>query len=260
VAPSTFACSRETSGQAAASPSEASRGQAPSQSEAAKSQAPSQSEAAKGQALQSEASKGQSPQSEASKGQSPSQSEASKGQSPQSEASKGQSPSQSEASKGQAPSASEASKGQAPPSESPPARPSGGGSTGRCVPWLDAAALVATSQSGRRNFFRTFEYDFATGALRVHDSDPFATGAEVRSPRVTDDTTTLSGAAKDRIERALFAVCPGPEALARRCAPGGCQRLVVTARSGSVTRVEDGPTVAAVMRELATLFPKLRTP
>jgi len=155
---------------------------------------------------------------------------------------------------------SEASNGQTSPREGSPARPSGGGSAGRCAPWLDAAALVATSESGRRDFFRTFEYDFATGALRVHDSDPFATGAEARSPRVTDDTTTLSGAAKDRIEQALFAVCPGPEALARRCAPGGCQQLVVTARSGGVTRVEDDATVTAVMRALAALFPKLRTP
>lgn len=157
---------------------------------------------------------------------------------------------------------SEASKGlESPPSEtSPPARPSGGGSAGRCAPWLDAAALVATSQSGRRDFFRKLEYDFATGVVRVHDSDPFAAGSEASAPRVTVDTTTLSGASKDRIERALFAVCPGPEALARRCAPGGCQRLTVTDRSGTVTRVEDAPTVAAVMRELAALFPKLRTP
>jgi hypothetical protein len=119
---------------------------------------------------------------------------------------------------------------------------------------------VATSQSGRRDFFRKFEYDFATGVVGVHDSDPFADGPEARSPRVTSDTTTLSGAAKDRIERALFAVCPSPEALARRCAPGGCRRLTVTDRSGSITRVEDDSTVAAVMRELAALFPKLRTP
>lgn len=47
--------------------------------------------------------------------------------------------------------------------------------------------------------------------------------------------------------------------MARRCAPGGCQRLTVTDRAGHTTRVEDEVTVAAVLRELVPLFPKLRT-
>jgi hypothetical protein len=152
----------------------------------------------------------------------------------------------------------------------PPGEPSGAASSGdpspasaagpkRCAPWVDAASLVATSQGGRGDFFRKFEYDLASGVVRVHDSDPFATGAETRPPRVIDDTTTLSGVSKDRLERALFAVCPSAAAMARRCGTGGCKRLTVTDRAGHTTRVEDEDTVAAVLRELVPLFPKLRT-
>jgi hypothetical protein len=143
------------------------------------------------------------------------------------------------------------SKGEAAATDSP--SPLGAGAAHRCPPWVDAASFIATAQGGRREAFRKFEYDFASGALRVHDSDPFATGKESPQPRVTDDTTTLSGAAKDHLEQALFAVCPGAEAMARRCAPGGCQRLTVTDHAGKTTRVEDPATVGAGL-------PKLRTP
>lgn len=146
------------------------------------------------------------------------------------------------------------------PGETSAPSPRGAGPARRCPPWVDAASLVATSQAGRRDFFRKFEYDFASGVLHVHDSDPFPTGQEASQPRVTDETTTLSGGSKDRIEQALFAVCPGPEAMARRCAPGGCQRLTVTDHSGNVSRIEDAPTVRAVMREFVASFPKLRAP
>jgi hypothetical protein len=151
----------------------------------------------------------------------------------------------------------------------PPGEPSGATSSGdpspaspaaapkRCAPWVDAASLVAISQGSRRDFVRKFEYDLASGVVRVHDSDPFATGSETK-PRVIDDTTTLSGAAKDRLERALFAVCPSAAAMARRCGTGGCKRLTVTDRAGHTTGVEDEDTVAAVLRELVPLFPKLR--
>jgi len=152
----------------------------------------------------------------------------------------------------------------------PPGDPSGAASSGdpspaspaagpkRCAPWVDAASLVATSQGGRGDFVRKFEYDLASGVVRVHDSDPFATGSETKQPRVIDDTITLSGAAKDRLEHALFAVCPSAQAMARRCGAGGCQRLTVTDLAGHTTRVEDGATVAAVLREFVALFPKLR--
>ncbi|HEX3483158.1 MAG TPA: hypothetical protein VHT91_49445 [Kofleriaceae bacterium] len=151
----------------------------------------------------------------------------------------------------------------------PPGEPSGAASSGdpspasaagpkRCAPWVDAASLVATSQGGRRDFVRKFEYNLASGVVRVHDSDPFATGSETQQPRVIDDTTTLSGASKDRLERALFVVCPSAAAMARRCGTGGCQRLTVTDRAGHTTRVEDEDTVAAIFREFVPLFPKLR--
>ena len=146
--------------------------------------------------------------------------------------------------------------GEHPAGDSSPASPAPGPK--RCAPWVDAASFVAISQGGRGDFLRKFEYDFASGVVRVHDSDPFATGSETHPPRIIDDTTTLSGASKDRLERALFAVCPSAEAMARRCGTGGCQRLTVTDRAGHTTRVEHEDTVAAILRELVPLFPKLR--
>lgn len=128
-----------------------------------------------------------------------------------------------------------------------------------CPPWLDAVSLTASSQAGRADFRREFHYDLRTGALRVHDSDPFWTGKAEGSPRVIQESKTLTAEERDRVERALHALCPTPEALARRCAPGGCMQLSVEDASGKATRIEDAETVRAVMQQLAPHFPQLRT-
>jgi hypothetical protein len=128
-----------------------------------------------------------------------------------------------------------------------------------CAPWLEAVSITATVHRGRPDFFRELDYDLTTGVLRVHDSDPFPDGTEQRPPRVIEASTTLAAESRDRVARALYALCPGAEAMARRCAPGGCVRLTVTERSGKTTSIEDGATVSAVMGALITFFPQVRT-
>ena len=145
------------------------------------------------------------------------------------------------------------------PSEpAPPSRPREAPAAPACVPWTDAVSLVASSQAGRPDFVRSLELDFETGVVRVHDSDPFATGQEASPPRVIDESIALSPAARDRLVRSLLALCPSAEAMARRCAPGGCMQLVVTDGASRTTRVEDASTVRAVMQQLSGFFPQLR--
>jgi hypothetical protein len=127
-----------------------------------------------------------------------------------------------------------------------------------CAPWANAVSLVARSQAGRPDFFRELGYDFKTGAVRVHDSDPFPDGKTPGAPRVIQDAKTLPADTRDRVERALTTTCPTADAMAQRCAPGGCMRLVITHADGKTTTVEDHATVQAIMQQLATQFPQLR--
>jgi hypothetical protein len=122
-----------------------------------------------------------------------------------------------------------------------------------CAPWNGASKLEAHSVAGRADFFREFKVEIASGTLEVHDSDPFASGAEQKVPRVIRKTVTLTPADRASLLADLSKICPDGKALASKCAPGGCLRLVVDA-----TTIEDMNTVRSVMKLLETHFPELR--
>jgi len=130
---------------------------------------------------------------------------------------------------------------------------------GNCAPWNEPTQLTVSSQAGRADFIRTFQYDFATGVLTVDDSDPFASadGVEAKEPRIIKKTKTLKGDEKGSFERGLRSICPSAQALAARCAPGGCARLEVVGKAGK-SEVQDAATVKAVMGQFLPFFPDLR--
>ncbi len=140
--------------------------------------------------------------------------------------------------------------------------PSGDASTqsARCAPWAPSPKTVATrTQAGRGDFFRELHYDFQSGNVRVHDSDPFAGGTEAATPRILDEAKVLTGTTREETEKALLAICADEAALKAACAPGGCSRLTVTHADGSTTVVEHVGTVSAAATVLAPFFPALRT-
>ncbi|MBK6697097.1 MAG: hypothetical protein IPG50_33655 [Myxococcales bacterium] len=146
----------------------------------------------------------------------------------------------------------------APPAAS--AASSGASAATPCAPWGGRGfAVKAGHQGGHGAFFRNFEYDDATGALSVHDSDLYdGSGKEVSPPRVTRRTIALAGADRDRVANALFAVCPDDAARRATCAPGGCSRLEVTPKVGGAAKFEHTPTVTPVMAAFEAFFPELR--
>lgn len=127
----------------------------------------------------------------------------------------------------------------------------------RCAPWDGAVSFVVREQAGRGDFFREFAVDFRPPRVIVHDSDPFATGAEEKDPRVIKKEVALEGERFEAVKKALFAICPSEEARKRECAPGGCSRLEV-ADGRKIVKVDDPETVVAVMKVFAPLFPELR--
>lgn len=129
-----------------------------------------------------------------------------------------------------------------------------------CDPWGGRGFTAkAGHQGGHGAFFRQFEYDDATGALSVHDSDLYdATGKELSPPRVTKRTINLAVADRDRVAKALFAVCPDDAARRASCAPGGCSRLEVMPKGGVWKKLEHTPTVTPVMAAFEVYFPELR--
>ncbi len=131
--------------------------------------------------------------------------------------------------------------------------------TASCPPWEPSPrTLVARTNAGRGDFFREFHYEFASGVIRVHDSDPFAHGKEAKEPRVTKQEMTLEPSAKEELAAALVLICPDAAAMRRSCAPGGCARLIVTRGDATETKVEHGETVGRVMKLLEPHFPSLR--
>jgi hypothetical protein len=131
--------------------------------------------------------------------------------------------------------------------------------TASCAPWAPSPrTLVARSGGGRGDFFREYQYDFESGVLGVHDSDPFADGKEAKDPRVTKKHKTLEPADKAQLAKALVAICPDDAAMSAFCAPGGCSRLVVKRGDGSETKVEHAKTVSQVMKLFRPHFPDLR--
>ncbi|HEY3447450.1 MAG TPA: hypothetical protein VGK67_13850 [Myxococcales bacterium] len=136
-----------------------------------------------------------------------------------------------------------------------PSTPAAGGT--RCVPWEGASSLVVREQGGRGDFFREFYFDFGTGEVRLHDSDPFASGQEEKVPRVLKQEKTVEGAQREALVKSLLSICPSEEARKRECAPGGCSRLEVGGGS-RIARVDDPETVTAVMKVFSPLFPGLR--
>jgi hypothetical protein len=118
--------------------------------------------------------------------------------------------------------------------------------------------VTARTQGGAGGFFRELTFDDASGAVSVRDSDPYATGKEIPNPQVVEKTLTLSAADREAVAKDLLRICPDAEAMAARCAPGGCSSLEVRARAGAPTTVQDVATVRRVMQRLAPFFPGLR--
>lgn len=134
--------------------------------------------------------------------------------------------------------------------------------TGTCAPWEPSPrSVIAFTTGGRGDFFRELRYDFQTGEVRVHDSDPFADGSgkEAVKPRVIEKKKVLTGDDRDKTEKALLAICPDEAAMKAACAPGGCSRLTVTRGDGTETKIEHNDTVVAALDILRPFFPELRT-
>ncbi len=127
-----------------------------------------------------------------------------------------------------------------------------------CAPWGGRGFTVKTdSFAGIASFNSAFEYDDATGALKVHDSDPYANGSGGKA-RVIDKTVTLSDADREALAHDLMALCADAKERAARCAPGGCNRVVITAKGGASESLENGEIPTKVILRLRGLVPELR--
>jgi hypothetical protein len=123
----------------------------------------------------------------------------------------------------------------------------------------DAERLVIRTQAGHGAYYREFEYVRATRTLRVDDSDLYEKGVkgELKTPRVTKESKTLTADEARELEGILTKTCFTKDELARRCAPGGCRRLTVYTRGGEA-EVEDADTTD-LLKRMSAHFPKLRT-
>ena len=125
--------------------------------------------------------------------------------------------------------------------------------------WTAGAAVVEVgSVAGRADFRRLLRYTRANSRLEIEDSDPFATGQESPTPRVLKLGRTLSSEESRRVEEILANVRPDGDALARRCAPGGCLWLERIFADGDRARLEDFKTVQGVLADLTGFFPEAR--
>ncbi len=125
-------------------------------------------------------------------------------------------------------------------------------------------SLTVRSGSSHAHQFREFGYDDATGVVRVHDSDLFATGVEASQPRVIERTITLAPADRDALSRDLTARCPSSEERTPADAMGGGSTwLEVRTAAGNVAKARfvkgSGADVARKSHQrLQPFFPELR--
>jgi hypothetical protein len=127
-----------------------------------------------------------------------------------------------------------------------------------CDFWQGASSLTVRSNAFRADFFREYRYDFNTGQVAVHDSDPFAAGPEAKIPRVVERSRMLAPAERARVEQSLLSSCPSAMDRKRSCAPGGCLRLEVQG-GGGPPRLDDCDTTRHALRIFDSLFPELRS-
>jgi hypothetical protein len=104
-------------------------------------------------------------------------------------------------------------------------------------------------QGGDVRWHRTFEYDDASGSLKVDDGDTKLV--------VTRHALTLTPQQRDELSQALSNVCPTSDDLAVRCAPGGCVRVEVTTSDGKSTLVESWAGSETIANRLKKYFPQL---
>jgi hypothetical protein len=141
----------------------------------------------------------------------------------------------------------------------PPAAASASSKGAACAPWAGRGfSLVAESYGATADNNTKLTYADASGALTVHDSDPFAGPKKGGPARVIDKTITLSTSERDALSSELGALCPGAKDLAARCAPGGCMRVTVTPATGAAVTLENGEIPQRVITRLRRFFPELR--
>jgi hypothetical protein len=123
--------------------------------------------------------------------------------------------------------------------------------------------LHLQNQSGRGDFFRRFDYDDKTRVLAIDDSEVYADGkTELKTPRVTKKSKTLTQAEADALVSDLNAWCPTPEERKRECAPGGCSQIDVKTAAGTTGRAGfvDKGVVTKTYKRLSAFFPEVRQP
>lgn len=141
------------------------------------------------------------------------------------------------------------------------------GAQSSCAAWGGRGfSLVVRAQSSHALLFREFAYDDRDGALRVHDSDLFASadGHESREPRVIQRTITLSEADRAQLAQDLFALCPDARELASVEAPGGGTVLRITTPAGVQSTVRyaagaPGDVARRTHARFVQYFPELRS-
>jgi len=145
--------------------------------------------------------------------------------------------------------------------------PASRSSAGACEYWGGRGFSLTVRSGGSHALqFRELGYDDATGVVRVHDSDLFATGVEAKEPRVTKRTVTLAPADRDSLSNELTAWCPAPEELeSAEAMGGGTTMLEVRTAQGTKARARFVPNVGAdvarkTFRRLERYFPELRVP
>lgn len=126
-------------------------------------------------------------------------------------------------------------------------------------------SLHLQNQSGRGDYFRRFDYDDKTRVLAIDDSEVYADGkTELKTPRVTKKTKTLTQAEADALAADLDAWCPTAAERKRECAPGGCSQIDVKTSAGKSARAgvasaEPG-VVTKTYKRLSAFFPDVRQP
>lgn len=127
-------------------------------------------------------------------------------------------------------------------------------------------ALTVRAGSSHAKQFRELGYDDATGIVRVHDSDLFASGKESTEPRVIERSITLPPAERDTLSKQLTALCPASEELEpAEAMGGGTTTLEVRAKDGAKTSARFVPNTGSdvarkTFTRLQSFFPELRVP
>jgi hypothetical protein len=121
--------------------------------------------------------------------------------------------------------------------------------------WTGGADVVEVgARGGHAALHRIIRYSRVSGTLTVDDSDPFASGQEKRTPRITRKSIRLDARDREAVERILASVLPDSAALDRRCFPGGCRWIELDGDD----RLEDNDIAGRALAELSRFFPELR--